>query len=181
MLGSGRAGFGIRPAAQDHRVVAAFAQRSSESVDVSGLPGQHQAVPTLAQCRDDVIDDPSSAGVVGNQVVVDRGDAASLLADRGLSITQTKVRLIDTATGRAGSLLSADGCFTCQEETHWRVLGSPRGRSQHCCSVVGSSPAGGASTDADRVHCVRPRARRTGIAGYILGLAVACPVSRGSP
>jgi hypothetical protein len=56
--------------------VAAFPQRSSEPVDVSGPLGQHQAVPAAVQCLDDVGGDLASAGVVGNQVAVDRGDAA---------------------------------------------------------------------------------------------------------
>jgi hypothetical protein len=64
------------PSAEHDRVMPALAQHGHEPVQVLGPLGEHEAVPAASEGGDDVVCDLAGAGVVGDQVAVDRCDAA---------------------------------------------------------------------------------------------------------
>ena len=69
---SGGAGFGAHPAAKYYRVVPAVPECVGDPVEMPGPLGQHQAVPASVQGRVHVAGELGGAGVIGDQVPVDR-------------------------------------------------------------------------------------------------------------
>jgi hypothetical protein len=72
----GFTGLGAHPTAQDHRVLAALAECAGEPVEVGDPFGEDQAVPPALQSFGDIVGDLPGAGLVGDQVPVDRDDPA---------------------------------------------------------------------------------------------------------
>src|SRR5215212_6070580 len=72
----GGPGLGPHAAAEDDWFMPAKAQRGHQPVQVLGPLGEYEAVPATSESGHDVIGDLSGAGPVGDQIAVDRRDAA---------------------------------------------------------------------------------------------------------